>query len=121
MVEACCDAAKPLLDRLFTQDYQTWLFRVGAPFDSEQRRRYVNYSLARSARSAQIISDNMILEKVFEYDDDLRRTAGLYAVNRDKMSGAVGFLDDTPRFAASAFSTPGFPVRCKPCGDVRRR
>jgi hypothetical protein len=47
MIDVCCEAAGPLTDALFAENFRAALLLVGAKRNSEMKRRSPNYSLAK--------------------------------------------------------------------------
>jgi hypothetical protein len=90
LVNACCDAARPLSDALFAKGCRAWLILIGAAFDAERKSRFPNYALARPARERNLVED-IAMEKIFHLTK-AERTAGIYLMNADRFCDGCEFL-----------------------------
>jgi hypothetical protein len=90
LVDACCDAARPLHDTLFANGYRAWLILIGAPLNAEKKARFPNYELARSARKKNLLED-AAMERIFPLAA-AERTVGLYLMHSERFCDGCEFL-----------------------------
>jgi len=90
LVDACCKAARPLIDALFAKRCRAWLVLIGAPLDAERKARFPNYALARSARRKNLVED-VVMERIFHFAM-AERTVGLYLMQLDSFCDGCEFL-----------------------------
>ena len=90
LLQACCDAIRPILDGLHNQGYSMWLFLAGAEMTPDRRASYPNYSLFSPAEKLGVEMGKLI-EHEFKRDGKVR-TAGLYQVRADQYVNACEFM-----------------------------
>jgi hypothetical protein len=92
IVEACCDASKPVTDALLAHEYRLWVLLVGAVLSPEQKRKVPEYALSNPLRKQHLIG-SIQAERVF-YLSGKERTAGVYLFDWDKFSDVCWFQND---------------------------
>jgi hypothetical protein len=90
MIDACCEAAKPLTDALFSENFKARLILVGAKRSLDMRQRLPNYSLAMPLERHQLLGAEA-MENIFPLQE-LERTAGIYMIPEGKFCDACWFM-----------------------------
>ena len=91
IMDACCEAVRPVTDELGRRRFQLWLLTASADLAPERWANYPNFELAKKARELEIIAGSNVQGEYLRHGKI--RKAGLFSVPFDRSTAACRFIN----------------------------